>query len=228
MADLLVGVVKGLLKIFHLEILEENLEPGEGFSRQAFIVSVFNFLFLVASLASILLISLDRLHATIYLFRHCLIEEWVYFKIILSSWLIALLLTFVLAFLFLCSPIAFMYAFASCIFFTLMILTVSYVIIISTIILTILPWAIYAAIPQDIWSKLSPAITDRLLYIAFVLCYTNFLVNPLKYAIRMEEFWKAAKELVCKRTPRWYIRSQQTEVFPGHRIVALTAVRATI
>ena len=26
----------------------------------------------------------------------------------------------------------------------------------------------------------------------------------------------------------WYIWSQQTEVFPGHRIVALTAVRATI
>ena len=27
---------------------------------------------------------------------------------------------------------------------------------------------------------------------------------------------------------RWYIRGQQTEVFPGHRIVALAAVRATI
>ena len=27
---------------------------------------------------------------------------------------------------------------------------------------------------------------------------------------------------------RWYIRSQQRDVFPGYRIVALTAVRATI
>ena len=40
------------------------------------------FLFPVASLVKILLISLERLHATKYPFKHCLIGGKVYFRII--------------------------------------------------------------------------------------------------------------------------------------------------
>ena len=132
-ADLLVGVVTGPLIIFESDILGRNLKHGEGFSWQAFIILVSDFLFQVASLANITLISFERLHATIYPFRHCLIGEWAYFKIIICSWLIALLMTFVLVYLYLCEQVAYMYAFTSCIFFNTLILMISYVMIISNV-----------------------------------------------------------------------------------------------
>ena len=230
-ADFLVAAVIGPLNILLSEILERNLELGEGFSWESFIIWGFNNLFVVASLANISLISLERLHATVYPFRHCLIGEWAYFKIILCSWFIALLLTLVLAYLALYVQVAVPYAFASFLLFPLLILTVSYVMIISnvksnphsqkfgamfseerkltvtlfTVIVTsfstMLPSAIVCTIPRDIWSKLSPAKVHRISDMTFLLRYANSIVNPLIYAIRMEVFRRAAKELVCKRTP---------------------------
>ena len=230
-ADFLVAAVMGPLNILLSEIPERNLELREGFSWQSFIIWVFNNLFVVASLANISLISLERLHATVYPFRHCLIGEWTYFKIILCSWFIALLLTLALAFLVLYVQVAVLYAFASFLLFSLLILTVSYVIIISNVksnphsqnfgaifseerkltvtlfivivtsFSTILPSAIVVTIPRDVWSKLSPAKVYRIFAIVSLLYYANSIVNPLIYAIRMEEFRRAAKEVVCKRTP---------------------------
>ena len=85
------------------------------------------FLFPVAFLVYILLISLERLHATIYLFKHCLIGGKVYFRIIAFSWLLALVLAFVFAFLLLRVSFVFPYVYASFAFITLLILAVSYV-----------------------------------------------------------------------------------------------------
>ena len=85
------------------------------------------FLFPVASLVYILLISLERLHATIYPFKHCLIVGKVYFRIIAFSWFLAFLLAFVFAFLFLRLSFVFPYVYASFAFITLLILAVSYV-----------------------------------------------------------------------------------------------------
>ena len=39
----------------------------------------------IASLGNLVLISLERLHATLYPFRHCLVGKRIYYKIIIFS-----------------------------------------------------------------------------------------------------------------------------------------------
>ena len=80
----------------------EKIEPGCCFSWRKFVILTFSSIFPLASQANLSLISLERLHATVYPFRHCLIAKWVYFKIIIGSWLIAFLLSSVIAFVHLC------------------------------------------------------------------------------------------------------------------------------
>ena len=70
-ADLLVGAVTG-----PLEILGPDYDPGNGFSWKEFFILTSSLIFSLASLANLLLISLERLHATLFPFRHCLIEKW--------------------------------------------------------------------------------------------------------------------------------------------------------
>ena len=96
-ADLLFGTIEGLLSILKPAILERYLSftTEECFSWQELILLTLYFLFPVASLVYILLISLERLHATIYPFKHCLIGGKAYFRIIVFSWLLALVLAFV-------------------------------------------------------------------------------------------------------------------------------------
>ena len=90
--------------------------------------------FLVASLANISLISLERLHATLFPFRHGLVGNQFYLVIILWSWLFSLILTSSISMFSLlilrASPL-FPYVSASYFFLCLLILTVSYAIIIS-------------------------------------------------------------------------------------------------
>ena len=93
-ADLIFGTAEGLLFILEPAILERCLpcSTEEWFSWQELMLLTLYFLFPVASLVYILLISLERLHATIYPFKHCLIGGKVYFRIIAFSWLLALAL----------------------------------------------------------------------------------------------------------------------------------------
>ena len=130
----------------------------------------------VAQLANISLISLERLHATLFPFRHCLVGKRVYLTIILCSWPFALTLSSVTALLYLRPSPAFLYVFAPYTFLIVVILTLSNAIIISTVknnplspnagpalskerkltvtllivavvsILTILPWVIWTVI----------------------------------------------------------------------------------
>ena len=83
-ADLLFGINEGLLSILVTAILERYLPRSteEWFSWQELMLLTLYFLFPVASLVKILLISLERLHATKYPFKHCLIGGKVYFRII--------------------------------------------------------------------------------------------------------------------------------------------------
>ena len=119
------------------------------------------------------------------------------------------------------------YVFASYCFITVLIITVSYVIIILNVksspqsyifgskllaekklsitlfvmtvasFLTILPWAVWVAMLRHIWCELSPAIAYRfyLTFSALYLC--NSIVNPIIYALRTQEFRKAARKLCC-------------------------------
>ena len=230
-ADLLVATVAGLSIIFE----EDNLETVEGLEQdlswQSFLYFTLRGLFLVASLANISLISLERLHATLFPYRHFLVGTGFYLATILCSWLFSLTLSSVFSLLyFRASPASFLYVTAAYVFLCLLILTVSYSIIISTVknnphtpnagtalskerkltvtsftvtvvsFLTILPWAIWNVVLQRIWSKLCPAVFFRIYYSFALLYLFNSIVNPLIYAVRMQEFRKAARKLFCTKT----------------------------
>ena len=98
-ADLLLGVVGFLLIKLEPRILESHNILGEHFNWYAFLYLTLESLFPAASLANLSLISLERLHATIYPFRHCLIREQIYFTVITFSWLLALLFASMVAIL---------------------------------------------------------------------------------------------------------------------------------
>ena len=230
-ADLLLGVAAVLLPILEPRILESHNILGEHFNWYAFLYLTLESLFPAASLANLSLISLERLHATIYPFRHCLISEQIYFTVITFSWLLALLFASMMAILVVLRAQLTLdfYVFASYCFITVLIITVSYVIIILNVksspqshifgskllaekklsitlfvmtvasFLTILPLAVWVAMLRHIWCDLSPVIAYRfhLTFSALYLC--NSIVNPIIYALRMQEFRKAARKLCCCR-----------------------------
>ena len=231
-ADLLFGVAAVFLSsILKPHILESLNILGEHFNWYAFLYLTLKTLFPAASLANLSLISLERLHATIYPFRHCLIREQVYFTVITFSWLLALLFAFMMAILVVLRAhfTLVFYAFASYCFITVLIITVCYVIIILNVksspqshifgskllvekklsitlfvmtaasFLTILPWAVWVAMLIHIWGELSLSITCRFHLTFFAIYLCNSIVNPIIYALRMQEFRKAARKLFCYR-----------------------------
>ena len=228
-ADLLVGTVTGSLMTFKLHNLETYLGLEQDFSWQSFVQFTLQGLFLVASFANISLISLERLHATPFPFRHCLVGKRVYLTIILCSWLFSLILSSVFALLYLHASPALLYVYASYYFLIILILTVSYAIIISTVknnppspnagpvlsterkltvtlfivtvasLLAILPWIIWNVIGHHMTSKLCPAVFFRISKSFLTLYLFNSIVNPLIYAVRMQEFRKAARKLFLLR-----------------------------
>ena len=232
-ADLLVATAAGPSIIFEED--NHKLETVKGLeqdlSLQSFLCFILQVLFSVASLANISLISLERLHATLFPYRHCLVGTRVYLGTIFCSWLFSLTLSSVFSLLsFRVSPASFLYASAAYVFLSLLILTVSYSIIISTVknnphtpnagtalskerkltvtlftvtvvsFLAILPWAIWTVVLQRIWSKLCPVVLFRIEYSFYSLYLFNSMVNPLIYAVRMQEFRRAARKLFCTKT----------------------------
>ena len=224
-ADLLVGTVSGSSMSFELHNLETDLCLEQDFSWQSFVQFTLQELFLVASLANISLISLERLHATLFPFRHCLVGKRVYLIIILCSWLFSLILSSVFVLLYLHASPSLLYVYAPYYFLIILILTVSYAIIISTVknnplspnagpvlsterkltvtlfivtvasFLAILPFVIWIVIAHHMRSKLCPAVFVRISNSFSALYLFNSIVNPLIYAVRMQEFRKAARKL---------------------------------
>ena len=127
------GTATGLLLIFEPDNLERDLELSTAFSCESFVYLTVTELLPVASLANISLISLERLHVTLFPFRHCLAGKRDYLIIVLCSWLFSLTLSSAIALLYLRLSLANPYVNASHTFLTLVVLTVSYVIIISTV-----------------------------------------------------------------------------------------------
>ena len=228
-ADLLVGTVSGSSMSFELHNLETNLCLEQDFSWQSFVQFTLQGLFLVASFANISLISLERLHATLFPFRHCLVGKRVYLIIILCSWLFSLILSSVITLLCLYASPTLLYVYASYYFLIILILTVSYAIIISTVkntaspnagpvlsterkltvtlfivtvasFLAILPWVIWIVIGHHMGSKLCRAVFVRITNSFLTLYLFNSIVNPLIYAVRMQEFRKAARKLFFTKT----------------------------
>ena len=224
-ADLLVGAVTGPLRIF--QTLE--MEPGHAFVWKYFIILTFKNTFSISSLSNLSLIALERLHATLRPFRHYLIENGTYYKIIISSWLLSLLLASADAVIYQYGQAAVLYSWISYIVLTLLIILISYVVIVVKVksnpppqhfgsvnsdrklsvtlfivtvvsILTILPWAVCAFIPVGIWNQLMKTVRAHIHHTGYVLYYASSFVNPLIYAIRMQEFRKSVKGLFSNKT----------------------------
>ena len=222
-ADLLVGAVTGPLVVY----LSCKDKENYGFTWEGFIIWTFEFTFVIASQVNLFLISLERLHATLFPFRHCFIAECVYFKIIVGSWFITFLLGSLMAGLYLKETNGGPYVWASFNVLTLLVIAVSYIIITVKVqrsppqhrgsankerklsvtllivtgvsVLTILPSAIYNSIPVNLRGNLSNASRLREIHHALLLIYfASSLINPLIYTIRMQEFRKALGNLVSK------------------------------
>jgi len=216
-----VGAVTGPLFLY--------CKDGEnnGFTLPRLILWATEINFPIASKVNLSLISLERLQATLFPCRHCLITKWFYFKLIAGSWLIIFSIAVVMTIV---SQEKFPYAWASFNVLTLIVITISYVIIIVNVqrssysqnhgsvekerklsitlfivtavcVVTILPWIVFSSMPIDLKTELSYASNRvKILELIIVIYFASSVVNPLVYAIRMQEFRKAIREIVCKRT----------------------------
>ena len=224
-ADLLIAAVSGPEAIlFYIP----NKRPKKGFGVLYLIISDMCW---IASLVNLVIISLERLHATLYPFRHCLVGKRIYCKIIIFSWFGALTLACGLQIIRMNdSPLTDRYPWTIYVFLTLAVLTTSYVIIISKFITKPHVQQLGSVISAE--RKLSvtlfivsAASTISLLPFAVVTCisissdrdkwieftpyrialafyYLNSILNPVIYAIRLPKFRRALRELFCKNT--WY------------------------
>ena len=223
-ADFLVGTVSGPQSLW---FFKTGKNPVHGFGALYPMIADF---FYVASLGNLALISLERLHATLYPFRHCLVGKGIYYKIIFFSWFGALTLASVFHIIRMNeAALGYLCTWMIYVVLTLTVLTTSYVIIISKIkrnfrfqqlrsviiaerklsvtlfivsavsTLTLLPWVIATCIyirSGHFWIEFSPHAKFSNIVLTFY--YLNSIVNPLIYAIRLLEFRRALKEVICR------------------------------
>ena len=221
-ADLLIAAVSGPETIL---FFKRNTRPKKGFGV---LYSIISDMCWIASLGNLVLISLERLHATLYPFRHCLVGKSIYYRIIIFSWLGALSLACVLHIIRTNNPVLTdRYPWIIYVVLTLAVLTTSYVIILSKFItkphvqqlgsvisaerklsatlFIVSAASILTLLPWVIITCISIS-SDRYLWIKFTharkiastFYVLNSLLNPVIYAIRLTEFRRASKELFCK------------------------------
>ena len=220
-ADLLIAAVSGPEAIL---FFKRNTRPKKGLGV---LYSIISDMCWIASLGNLVLISLERLHATLYPFRHCLVGKRTYYKIIIFSWFGALTLACGLQISRMNdSSLADRYPWTIYTFLTVAVLTTSYAIIISRFIrkphVQQLGSVILAERKLSVTLFIvSAASTITVLPFAIVTCilissdrdkwteftpyriangfyYLNSILNPVIYAIRLSEFRRALKELFCK------------------------------
>ena len=235
-ADLLIAAVSGPETIL---FFKRNTRPKKGFGV---LYSIISDMCWIASLGNLVLISLERLHAALYPFRHyCLVGKRIYYKIIIFSWFGALTLACGLQISRMIDvPLADRYPSIIYVLLTLAVLTTSYVIIISKFIrrphvqqlgsvmsaerkLSVTLFIVSAAsiltlLPWVIIICISIS-SDRYLWIEFTpmkkastFYHLNSILNPVIYAIRLPEFRRALKELFCKKTSYPVRRDQPIEL----------------
>ena len=234
-ADLLCGAVGGPETLW---FFKTEKRPTHGF--RALYLTIED-ICCIASLGNLALISLERLHATLYPFRHCLAGKRIYYKVIIFSWLGAFILACVVHITRMSDvPLADRYPWIIYIFLTLAVLTISYVIIISKFIRKAhvqqlgsvmsaerkLSVTLFIASAASILNLLPWIIiiciaisSDRQSWITFTpyriaLAFYNLnsILNPVIYAIRLSEFRRALKELFCKNTSNPVRRDQPIEM----------------
>ena len=191
-------------------------------------------LFLTTSLTNIAAISLERLHATFFPFKHRVIKKWIFGVIITVVWVTAALITVVTvwlsyptwpAFILICLLVIFV----SYVSITVKIhrgahpqhhggasrerkLTKTLFIVTLVSLLMWLPFAIYhvLGLATGVFSNLSMLVRFRILNSLIVLFFANSLVNPILYTFVMPEFKRALVSLFRRRAQQ----QGQVEVFP--------------
>ena len=222
-ADLLVGAVTG-------PVYQNGLPgPQHGLSWRNCWRAIIDSFYIV-SVGNLALISLERLHATLYPFNHCLVGKRVYCKIIFCSWFGSFILASVFVILEINEPVACRGAWISYTFVTLTLLTAAYVIILSKVlskpyaqrfssvilverklsitllivtaasITTLLPWTITSCISLRLGYFRIQLPYTNVTTLILAIYYLNLILNPLIYAIRLRQFRRALKELFCKNT----------------------------
>ena len=236
-ADLLIAVVSGPEIIL---FFKPNKRPKKGLGVLYLIISHMCW---IASLGNLVLISLERLHATLYPFKHCLVGKSTYYKIITFSWFGALTLACRLQISNMIDVrLAYQYLWIIYVFLTLAVVTTSYVVIISKFITkphvqqlgsvisaerklsvtlfivsaaSIITLFPFAIVTSILISSDRDKLTEFQPYrITLAFYYLNSILNPVIYAIRLPEFRRALKELFCKNTSHLVRRNQPIELQP--------------
>ncbi|XP_074631285.1 uncharacterized protein LOC141889860 [Acropora palmata] len=218
-ADFFVGTVSVPLHIYNIM----TIERGSGFGWRKFIVLFGGGVFIAYSLLSLALLSLERLHATLFPFRHCLMLDWVYFKAVACIWILAVIPASACAALYLIAPQACQYVWASLIIAKLFTVIVSYVKIalnvkrkappyssgavssdrkltVTILVVIVLSTVTFFPFLLNTFLKVSTKVIGLFDEAEFVIkqsmlffCYANSFVNPLVYTLRMKEFRKGAR-----------------------------------
>ena len=185
------------------------------------------YFFLAASLLNLAAVSLERAHATFRPFRHRSIKKWVFGFIITIIWVTSGLVTIAYSYL---SSSRFKYVVCSLIGFCLFVICVSYVSIAvkiscgahpqhhgaasregkltkTLLILTVV--SLLLLLPHTIFTVLflSYRAYSPLSFAFIVLFYTNSIVNPILYAVRMPDFKRALVSLFRRQ-------QRQVEIIP--------------
>ena len=90
-------------------------------------------------------------------------------------------------------------------------LSITLFIVTGVSVLTILPLAIYKSMPQHIKDKWQTASRVDVHDTLAVMSLASSMVNPLVYAIRMQEFRKALRNLVSRQRQAEQRRQMSTE-----------------
>ena len=216
-ADLFVGTVSGPMHIYHTM----TFKPDSGFSWKKIIVMFLENVFTVCSLLNLALLSLERLHATLFPFRHCLMSDWVYFEAVVCIWFLAVIPASAAATFFLIAPQGRGYVGASLIIAMLFTVFVAYVMIalnvkrkvppyssgavssdrkLTVTLLVVIVLSTLAFLPIFVYGVLkfstrlrglSAELQFDIQQLVLVFLYANSVVNPLVYTLRMKQFRKA-------------------------------------
>ena len=241
-ADLLVGAVSGPMHIYHTL----TFKPDSGFSWKKFTVMFFEHIFDDCSLLNLALLSLERLHATLFPFRHSRMTNWIYLKTAVCIWLLTLVVASATAALVLTDLKAAKFVWSSLMIIVLSTVIVSYTIIFFNVkrnappqlsgagasdrkltatlfvvtalsTLSILPWFFYGVLGERGFNTLSPKALFNIHHSVFVLFYANSFVNPIIYTLRMQEFRNAAL-MRCHK-----ITEPQRQSLQMNRVTRMTA-----
>ncbi|XP_067054677.1 neuropeptide FF receptor 2-like [Acropora muricata] len=218
-ADLFVGTLSVPLHIYS----SMTIGRGSGFGWGKFILLFWEAMFIACSLLHLALLSLERLHATLFPFRHCLMLDWVYFKAVVCVWFLAVIPASAGPALYLIASQASQYVWASLVIAVLVTVIVSYVIIalnvkrktppyssgavssdrkltVTVLVVIVLSTVTFFPFLLSIFVKVSTKViglSDEaefdIKHSTLFFCFANSIVNPLVYTLRMKEFRKGAK-----------------------------------